>query len=115
VVGFADDFDRIPFGMNEGVGLSDPSVLSQTYFWSTDQIVHRYVALGCVCLAVLAISYALALLRSAKTESLLSRLDETSRPPWSPGCTRCRIRPRSRCVPQARLRDRDHRERSLGP
>jgi len=40
--------------MNEGAGLSDPSVLSQTYFWSTDQIVHRYVALGCLCLAVLA-------------------------------------------------------------
>jgi len=35
------DFDRIPFGMNEGAGLSDPSVLSQTYSWSTDQMVHR--------------------------------------------------------------------------
>jgi len=52
------DFDRIPFGMNEGVGLSDPSVLSQTYAWSTDQIVGRYVALGCVCLVVLALAYA---------------------------------------------------------
>ncbi len=60
------DFDRIPFGMNEGAGLSDPSVLSSTYFWSTDQIVHRYVGLGCVCLAVLAVSYALALLRQRK-------------------------------------------------
>ena len=48
------DFDRIPFGMNEGVGLSDPSVLSEQYGWSTDQIVHRYVALGVVCLVVLA-------------------------------------------------------------
>ncbi len=57
------DFDRIPFGMNEGVGLSDPSVLSQDYFWSTDQIVGRYVALGCVCLALLASAYARALLR----------------------------------------------------
>jgi hypothetical protein len=52
------NFDRIPFGMNEGVGLSDPSVLSETYRWSTDQIVGRYVALGCVCLAVIAIFYA---------------------------------------------------------
>ena len=60
------DFDRIPFGMNEGAGLSDPSVLSQTYFWSTDQIVRRYVALGCVCLAVLAVSYALGLLRQRR-------------------------------------------------
>jgi hypothetical protein len=30
-------------------------------------MVHRYVALGCVCLAVLAVSYALALLRHRKT------------------------------------------------
>src|SRR5947207_719321 len=60
------DFDRIPFGMNEGAGLSDPSVLSQTYFWSTDQIVRRYVALGCVCLAVLAVSSALGLLRQRR-------------------------------------------------
>jgi hypothetical protein len=51
------DFDRIPFGMNEGMGLSDPSVLSETYRWSTDQIVGRYVALGCVCLAALAVAY----------------------------------------------------------
>ena len=57
------DFDRIPFGMNEGAGLSDPSVLSETYRWSTDQIVGRYVALGCVCLAVIAAAYAWGLLR----------------------------------------------------
>jgi hypothetical protein len=60
------DFDRIPFGMNEGAGLSDPSVLSQTYFWSTDQIVGRYVALGCVCLVIVGVSYAVALLRQPK-------------------------------------------------
>ena len=57
------DFDRIPFGMNEGAGLSDPSVLSETFGWSTDQIVHRYVALGCVCLAVLAVAYLRGLAR----------------------------------------------------
>jgi hypothetical protein len=57
------DFDRIPFGMNEGVGLSDPSVLSQDYGWSTDQIVGRYVMLGCVCLVVLAASYVAGRLR----------------------------------------------------
>jgi hypothetical protein len=60
------NFDRIPFGMNEGAGLSDPSVLSQTYFWSTDQIVGRYVALGCVCLVIVGVSYAVALLRQPK-------------------------------------------------
>jgi hypothetical protein len=58
------DFDRIPFGMNEGVGLSDPSVLSETYHWSTDQIVGRYVALGCFCLAVTAIAYLLGRIRA---------------------------------------------------
>jgi len=57
------DFDRIPFGMNEGAGLSDPSVLSESFGWSTDQIVHRYVALGCVCLAVLALAYLRGLAR----------------------------------------------------
>lgn len=57
------DFDRIPFGMNEGAGLSDPSVLSETYRWSTDRIVRSYVTLGCVCLAVIAVAYAWGLLR----------------------------------------------------
>jgi hypothetical protein len=59
------DFDRIPFGMNEGVGLSDPSVLSQTFGWSTDQIVGRYVALGCICLVVLAAAYVAGRLRGS--------------------------------------------------
>ena len=59
------DFDRIPFGMNEGVGLSDPSVLSQTFGWSTDQIVGRYVMLGCVCLVVLAVAYVAGRLRGS--------------------------------------------------
>ena len=57
------DVDRIPFGMNEGAGLSDPSVLSETYGWSTEQIVGRYVALGCVCLFALAGVYVISMLR----------------------------------------------------
>ena len=48
----ADD-DAIPFGEIEGVGLSDPSTLSEVYGWSTALLVHRYVTLGCACLAVL--------------------------------------------------------------
>ena len=52
--------------MNEGVGLSDPSVLSETYRWSTDQIVGRYVMLGCVCLAVIAVAYVAGRIRAAK-------------------------------------------------
>ncbi len=51
------DPDRIPFGMNEGAGLSDPSVLSDQFGWSADQIVHRYVILGCICLALLAAAW----------------------------------------------------------
>ncbi|HET7786016.1 MAG TPA: hypothetical protein VFL36_08600 [Myxococcales bacterium] len=57
------DVERIPFGMNEGRGLSDPSMLAETYGWSADQIVHRYVVLGCVCLVVLAAVYVAALRR----------------------------------------------------
>jgi hypothetical protein len=58
------DPDRIPFGANEGVGPSDPSVLSDTFHWSATTIVHRYVVLGCVCLAALACLYAMAVRRA---------------------------------------------------
>jgi hypothetical protein len=58
------DPDRIPFGMNEGVGPSDPSVLSDQYGWSASLLVHRYVALGSVCLVALACIYASGLLRA---------------------------------------------------
>lgn len=58
------DPDRIPFGRNEGAGLSDPSVLSDVYGWSATAIVQRYLALGCVCLAVLAVLYVVNLARA---------------------------------------------------
>jgi hypothetical protein len=58
------DPDRIPFGMNEGVGPSDPSVLSDQFGWSASLLVHRYVALGCVCLLGLACLYVAGLLRA---------------------------------------------------
>jgi hypothetical protein len=51
------DPDQIPFGMNEGAGLSDPSRLSEEFGWTADQIVNRYVALGCLCLVVLTIAW----------------------------------------------------------
>jgi hypothetical protein len=57
------DPDRIPFGMNEGVGLSDPSRLSDDYGWSATQLVSRYVALGCACLLALAVVWLLGLRR----------------------------------------------------
>lgn len=52
------DTDVIPFGEIEGVGMSDPSKLQDVHGWSTDLLVHRYVALGGACLAVLAMIYA---------------------------------------------------------
>ena len=58
------DPDRIPFGINEGVGLSDPSVLSDTFGWSAATLVHRYVLLGCACLLALACIYAVGLARA---------------------------------------------------
>lgn len=63
------DVDRIPFGMNEGVGLSDPSRLADDYGWTTHQLVSSYVALGCACLLALAAIYALGLRRAAATPS----------------------------------------------
>lgn len=63
------DPDRIPFGMNEGVGLSDPSRLAEDFGWSAQQLVSRYVALGCVCLLALLIVYALGLRRAAAAPS----------------------------------------------
>jgi hypothetical protein len=47
------DRDVIPFGEIEGVGLSDPSKLTEVYGWSTGQLVARYVTLGVVCLVAL--------------------------------------------------------------
>jgi hypothetical protein len=59
--GARKDPDLIPFGMNEGAGLSDPSVLSETYGWSAATLVHRYVGLGVVCLVVILAASALTL------------------------------------------------------
>ena len=64
------NYDLIPFGMNEGAGLSDPSVLSDQYGWSADQLVHRYVLVGCLCLGVLALTWALQLLRARRAVSV---------------------------------------------
>lgn len=55
------DVDRIPFGQNEGVGLSDPSKLTDVYGWTIPQLIDRYVTLGLLCLLALAVVYALGL------------------------------------------------------
>jgi hypothetical protein len=60
------DSDRIPFGVNEGIGPSDPSVLSDSYGWSASMLVHRYVLLGCACLFGLACLHAYARARARR-------------------------------------------------
>jgi hypothetical protein len=44
-------------GEIEGVGLSDPSKLDETYGGTVHQIVHRYLELGIACFAVLAAAW----------------------------------------------------------
>jgi hypothetical protein len=45
--------EDIPFGEIEGVGPSDPTLLTETYGWPVTQLVDRYVRLGTVCLVFL--------------------------------------------------------------
>jgi hypothetical protein len=58
------DFERIAFGENEGVGLSDPSKLVDVHGWTETELVQRYVWLGVACLAALAVLYAVGLHRA---------------------------------------------------
>jgi hypothetical protein len=55
------DYDAIPFGENEGRGLSDPTVLVFQQGFSIPGLVNSFVWLGFVCLAVLAVAYGLGL------------------------------------------------------
>lgn len=68
------DVDVIPFGEQEGVGLSDPSRLTEWSHWSVTQLVHRYVAVLVVCLLALALVYTWGL-RQARRE--LKAVDAT--------------------------------------
>lgn len=58
------DFGAIPFGRIEGVGLSDPARLTDWFGWSVNTMISRYVALGWICLAVLAGVYVVGALRA---------------------------------------------------
>ena len=60
--GARHDLDRIPFGANEGVGLSDPSLLLEAYGWTTQAMIRRYVWLGVACLGALAVLYVMGAL-----------------------------------------------------
>ncbi|MBF5043569.1 hypothetical protein FGE12_14325 [Aggregicoccus sp. 17bor-14] len=51
------DPERIPYGLQEGVGLSDPSRLTEDLGWTQGALVGRYVTLSGVCLAALALLY----------------------------------------------------------
>ena len=72
---FADSFatwwaargDRaaIPFGENEGRGMSDPTVLVFQQGISVDDLVRSYVLTGFACLALLGIVYFIGLRRSS--------------------------------------------------
>lgn len=52
------DKGRIPFGEQEGTGLSDATKLVDNYGWTVDQLVNRHVTVGVLCLAALAAVYA---------------------------------------------------------
>jgi hypothetical protein len=60
------DPEVIAFGEIEGVGLSDPSKLSDWYGWTTHVMVQRYVVLGVVCLLALAVVYARAVIAARR-------------------------------------------------
>lgn len=51
------DRDAIPFGENEGRGLSDPTVLVFEQQFSIPGLVNGYVALGLACLVLLGAAY----------------------------------------------------------
>jgi hypothetical protein len=60
------DIDVIGFGEQEGVGPSDPSKLVDQFRWTIPELVDRYLALGLVCLASLAVAYIIGLVRQRR-------------------------------------------------
>jgi hypothetical protein len=56
--------DRIPFGLIEGVGMSDPTKLVELHDWNVATVIRAYVNLGWVCLAALGVLYLVALWRA---------------------------------------------------
>jgi hypothetical protein len=60
------DFGKVPFGEQEGVGLSDATRLVDDHNWTTDALIHRYVTLGICCLVALAAVYAWGVLRARR-------------------------------------------------
>jgi len=79
--GARSNYDVIPFGQNEGSGLSDPSVLTELFGWTTGALVRRYVVLGVVCLVALAASHRSRRAARAETTAAaaLGRMMRTAR------------------------------------
>jgi hypothetical protein len=73
--GARTDIDLIPFGQNEGMGLSDPSRLAEDHGWSPRQLVNRYLFLGLFSLAMLVGLNVLCVIRAraAARQALLER------------------------------------------
>jgi hypothetical protein len=68
-LGFIDAFtswtgkeEDIPFGVQEGT-LSDPSALVETYGWTIQLMIQRYVRLAEICLIALAVVYVAGIVR----------------------------------------------------
>jgi hypothetical protein len=55
--------EDIPFGVQEGT-LSDPSKLVESYGWTIQQMMQRYVRLAEICLVALAILYIIGIVRT---------------------------------------------------
>jgi hypothetical protein len=58
--------DVIPFGENEGSGLSDPMKLLEEYGWTTKAMVRRYVVVGVASFLGLAAVYAWGVRRARR-------------------------------------------------
>src|SRR5438067_1134156 len=65
--------DVIPFGENEGSGLSDAMTLLEEYRWPTQTIVRRYVLVGVCSLVALALVYAWGVLRARRKANSVQR------------------------------------------
>jgi hypothetical protein len=75
--------DGIPFGEIEGVGPSDPTLLTEMYGWSVTQLVDRYVRLGELCLAAFAALYVWGLVSAY--HAISSNSSSANRRAWSIG------------------------------
>ena len=62
--GARSDPGCIPFGENEGIGLSDPSKLTEEYGWAMQIMVDRYVWLMVACLTFLVALYAVGIVQA---------------------------------------------------